>query len=63
MNQPLDFSNIREQLEGTDLTLNPMDPDHILTPTAGGSSIPPSTPPSSPYSSGEESSDEGSSSS
>jgi hypothetical protein len=63
LNQPLDFSDIREQLEGTGLTLNPIDPDHILTPTAGGSGIPPSPPPSSPSSSGEESSDEGSSSS
>jgi hypothetical protein len=57
--QPLDFSDIREQLGGTNLTLNPIDP--ILTPVARGSGIPPSPPPSSPSSSGEESSDEGSS--
>jgi hypothetical protein len=63
LNQPLDLSDIREQLEGTNLTLNSTDPDHIFTPTAGGSGIPPSPPPSSPSSSGEESSDEGSSSS
>jgi hypothetical protein len=62
LNQPLDFSDIREQLEGTDLTLNLGDPDHILTPAAGGSGILPSPPPSSPSSSGEETSDEGSSS-
>jgi hypothetical protein len=63
LNQPLEFSDIREQLESTNLTLNPMDPDHILTPAVGGSGIPPSPPPSSPSFSGEESSDEGSSSS
>ena len=63
LNQPLDFSDIREQLGGTDLTLNPTDPDHIFTPVVGGSGIPPSPPSSSPSSSGEESSDEGSSSS
>jgi hypothetical protein len=63
LNQPLDFSDIREQLEGIDLTLNPTYLNHILTPAAGGSGIPPSPPPSSPSSSGEESSDEGSSSS
>jgi hypothetical protein len=61
LNQPLDFSDIREQLGGTDLTLNPTDP--ILTIVVGGSGIPPSPPPSSPSFSGEESSDEGSSSS
>jgi hypothetical protein len=61
LDQPLDFSDIREQLGGTNLTLNPTDP--ILTPAAGGSGIPPSPPPSSPSSSGEDSSDEGSSSS
>jgi hypothetical protein len=55
LDQPLDFSDIREQLGGTDLTLNPTDP--ILTPAAGGSGIPPSPPPSSPSSSGEDSSD------
>ena len=63
LNQLLDFSDIREQLEGTDLTLNPTDLDHILTPAEGGSSLPPSPPPSSPSSYGEESSSEGSSSS
>jgi hypothetical protein len=61
LNQPLDFSDIREQLGGIDLTLNHTDP--ILTPVVGGSGIPPSPPSSSPSSSGEESSDEGSSSS
>jgi hypothetical protein len=57
LNQPLDFSDIREQLGGIDLTLNPTDP--ILTPAAGGSGIPPSPPPSSPSYSGEQSLDEG----
>jgi hypothetical protein len=61
LNQPLDFSDIKEQLGSTDLTLNPTDPIH--TPAAGGFGIPPSPPPSSPSSSGEQSSDEGSSSS
>jgi hypothetical protein len=61
LDQPLYFSDIREQLGGTNLTVNPTDP--ILTPIAGGSGIPPSPPPSSPSSSGEDSSDEGSSSS
>jgi hypothetical protein len=56
LNQPLDFSVIREQLGGIDLTLNPADP--ILTLAARGYGIPPSPPPSSPSSSGEESSDE-----
>jgi hypothetical protein len=41
LNQPLDFSDIREQLEGSGLTLNPTNPDHILTPAARGSGIPP----------------------
>jgi hypothetical protein len=63
LNQPLDLSDIREQLEGIDLTLNPTNPDHILTPATGGFGIPPSPPPSSPSSSREESSDKGSSSS
>jgi hypothetical protein len=59
LDQPLDFSEIREQLRGTNLTVNPIDP--ILTPTAGGSRIPPLPPPSSPSSLGGDSSDEGSS--
>ena len=59
LDQPLDFSDIREQLGGTNLTVNPTDP--ILNPTAGGSGIPPSPPPSSPSSSGGDSSDEGTS--
>jgi hypothetical protein len=59
LDQPLDFSDIREQLEETNLTVNPTDP--ILTPAAGGSGIPPSPPPSSPSSLGEDSSDKGSS--
>jgi hypothetical protein len=54
--QPLDFFDIREQLGGTDPTVNPSDP--ILNPAAGGSGIPPSPPPSSPSSSGGDSSDE-----
>jgi hypothetical protein len=57
--QPLDFSDIREQLGDTNPTVNPSDP--ILNPTAGGSGIPPSPPPSSPSSSGGDSSDEGNS--
>jgi hypothetical protein len=57
LDQPLDFSNIREQLGDTNLTMNPTDP--ILTPAAGGSGIPPSPPPSSPSSSGGDSSNEG----
>jgi hypothetical protein len=59
LDQPLDFSDIREQLGGTNLTINPT--DQILTPTAGGSGIPHSPPLSSPSSLGEDSSDEGSS--
>ena len=58
LDQPLDLSDIREQLGGTNLTLNPTDP--TLTPATGGSGIPPSPPPSPP-SSREDSSDEGSS--
>jgi hypothetical protein len=57
--QPLDFSDIREQLGDTKLTVNPSDP--TLNPAVGGSGIPPSPPPSSPSSSGEDSSDEGNS--
>jgi hypothetical protein len=57
--QPLDFSDIKEQLGGTNPTVNPSDP--ILNPAAGGSGIPPSPPPSSPSSSGGDSSDEGNS--
>ena len=57
--QPLDFSDIREQLGDTNLTVNPSDP--IINPTAGGSGIPPSPPPSSPSSSGGDSFDEGNS--
>ena len=57
--QPLDFSDIREQLGDTNLTVNPT--DLILNPAAGGSGIPPSPPPSSPSSSGGDSSDEGNS--
>jgi hypothetical protein len=59
LDQPLYFSDIREQLGGTNLTVNPTDP--ILTPAVGGSRIPPSPPPSSPSSSRKDSSDEGSS--
>jgi hypothetical protein len=58
--QPLDFSDIREQLGDTNLTVNPTDPN--TNPAAGGSGIPPSPPPSSPSSSGgDSSSDEGNS--
>jgi hypothetical protein len=68
LNQPLDFSDIREQLEGTGLLSNPLgdnttDPTETPTLGARGSGIPPSPPGSSPSSSGGESSDEGSSSS
>jgi hypothetical protein len=59
LDQPLDFSDIREQLGGTNLTVNPTDP--IINPIVGRSGIPPSPPPSSPSSSGGGSSDEGSS--
>jgi hypothetical protein len=59
LDQPLDFSDIKEQLRGTNLTMNPTDP--ILTPSVGGSRIPPSPPPSSPSSFGGDSSDEGNS--
>jgi hypothetical protein len=59
LDQPLDLSDIREQLGGTNLTLNPTDP--ILTPAARGTRIPPSPPPSSPSSLGEDSSNESSS--
>jgi hypothetical protein len=68
LNQPLDFSDIREQLQGTGLLQNLLG-EHTTNPTetptlgAGGSGIPPSPPESSPSSSGGESSDEGSSSS
>jgi ribonuclease HI len=56
--QPLDFSEVREQLGDIDLTVNPTDPN--TNPAAGGSGIPPSPPPSSPSSSGgDSSSDEG----
>jgi hypothetical protein len=65
LNQPLYFFDIREQLEGTGLLLNPLGDDTINptdTPTlgVGGSGIPPSPPHSSPSSSGGESSDKGS---
>ena len=61
LDKPLDFSDIREKIGGTDLTLNPT--YLIITPATGGSGIPPSPPPSSPSSFEEESSNEGSSSS
>jgi hypothetical protein len=54
--QPLDFSDIREQLGDIDLTMNPTDLN--TNPAAGGSGIPPSPPPSSPSSSGGDSSSE-----
>jgi hypothetical protein len=60
--QPLDFSEVREQLGDIDPTVNPTDSN--TNPTTGGSGIPhsppPSPPPSSPSSSGgDSSSDEG----
>jgi hypothetical protein len=60
--QPLDFSEVREQLGDLDLTVNPTDSN--TNSAAGGSRIPPSpphsSPPSSPSSSGgDSSSDEG----
>jgi hypothetical protein len=55
--QPLDFTEVREQLGDIDLTVNPTDPK--TNPAARGSGIPPSPPPSSPSSSrGYSSSDE-----
>jgi hypothetical protein len=68
LNQPLDFSDIREQLEGTGLLQNPLG-EHTTNPTetlilgAMGFGIPPSPPGSSSSSSGGKSSDERSSSS
>ena len=57
--QPLDFSEVRDQLGDIDTTVNPTDSN----PVAGGSGIPPSPPPypppSSPSSEGDSSSDEG----
>jgi hypothetical protein len=57
--QPLDFSEVRDQLGDIDATVNPTDSN----PAAGGSGIPPSPPPSpppsSPSSEGDSSSDEG----
>jgi hypothetical protein len=58
--QPLDFSEVRDQLGDIDPTVNPTDSN----PVAGGSGIPPSPPPSPPPSSpsssgGDSSSDEG----
>jgi hypothetical protein len=60
--QPLDFSEVREQLGDIDPTMNPTDPNTNLA--VGGSGIPPSPPPSPPPSSpsssgGDSSSDEG----
>jgi hypothetical protein len=60
--QPLDFSEVREQLGDIDPTVNPTDSN--TNPAAGGSGIPPSPPPSPPPSSpsssgGDSSSDEG----
>jgi hypothetical protein len=60
--QPLDFSEVRDQLGDIDPTVNPTDSN--TNPAAGGSGIPPSPPPSPPPSSpsssgGDSSSDEG----
>jgi hypothetical protein len=60
--QPLDFSEVREQLGDIDPTVNPTDSN--TNPAAGVSGIPPSPPPSPPPSSpsssgGDSSSDEG----
>jgi hypothetical protein len=68
LNQPLDFSDIREQLQGIGLLQNPLgvnttNPTKTLIPGVGGPDIPPSPPDSSPSSSRGEYSDEGSSSS
>jgi len=63
LNQPLYFYDIREQLEGTGLLLNPIDLDHTPSPRAGGFGIPPLSPHSYPSSSGGDSPDKGSSSS
>jgi hypothetical protein len=68
LNQPLEFSNIREKLEGTGLLpsllgKNTSNPTKTPIIGAGGSGIPPSPPDSSPSSSGGESLDEGNSSS
>jgi hypothetical protein len=66
LNQPLDFSDIQEKLEGTTLLSNPLG-DNTTNPTKtptleiGGSDIPPSPPSSYPSSSRGESSDEDSS--
>jgi hypothetical protein len=59
LDQPLDLSDIREQLGGTKLTVNPTDP--TLNPVVGGSGIPPSPPPSPPSFSIGDSSNEGNS--
>jgi hypothetical protein len=59
-NQPLDFTNLQEQLEGTGLNENPLD-GNTTNPTKspilgdGGFGIPSSPPGSSPYSLGGES--------
>jgi len=68
LNQPLDFTNIQEQLQGTGLPKNPLGGNttnlvEALILGVGGSGIPPSPPGSSPPSSGGESLDEGNSSS
>jgi ribonuclease HI len=60
--QPLDFSEVRDQLGDIDPTVNPTDSN--TNPAAGGSGIPPSPPPSPPPSSpsssgGDSSLDEG----
>jgi hypothetical protein len=60
--QPLDFSEVRDQLGDIDPTVNPTDSN--TNPAAGGSGIPPSPPPSPPPSSpsssgGDSSSNEG----
>ena len=41
LNQPLDFSDIREKLEGTGFLLNPKDSDHIPAHAFERSGIPP----------------------
>jgi hypothetical protein len=67
LNQPLDFMDIQEKLQGSSLPKNPLggnttNPTKMLIPGAGGSGIPPSPPSSSPSSLRGEYSDEGSSS-
>jgi hypothetical protein len=64
LNQPFDFTNLQDQLQGTGLPRNTIGTDNITNHveafilSAGGSGIPPSPPGSSPPSLGGESLDE-----